>query len=127
MSEKTHDSNHEASIGAEPETSGDTLPLHHRCWCRTDPHRPHISNIKESILDLPEMYLLQTKPERPLTLLYSWLLAKESHLMKHAKFYTDRGFDVLRVKLSVFDILFPANGSKVRSRYIRHITDSIMH
>ncbi|KAB7503882.1 hypothetical protein Anas_05916 [Armadillidium nasatum] len=50
---------------------------------------------------------------RPLTLLYTWMLAKDKHVIKYSKFYLDRGIEVLRVRLSLFDLLRPTKGSQV--------------
>lgn len=52
--------------------------------------------------------------ERPLTLLFCWLMAKERHVRKYAQFYTNMGIDVLKVRISPFDLLRPTKGSQVR-------------
>ncbi|KAF2354518.1 Protein of unknown function DUF829 TMEM53 [Trinorchestia longiramus] len=50
---------------------------------------------------------------RPLTLLFSWLMSKDSHLKKFVKFYTELGFDVLKIRISPFDLIRPTKGSQV--------------
>ncbi|MCL4115743.1 UNVERIFIED_CONTAM: hypothetical protein GTU68_044616 [Idotea baltica] len=56
--------------------------------------------------------------DRPLTLLYSWMLAKDKHMMKYSKFYTDRGINVLKVRISPFDLLRPVKGSQVLAEQV---------
>lgn len=51
--------------------------------------------------------------ERPLTLLFCWLMAKERHIRKYAQFYTNMGIDVLKVRISPFDLLRPTKGSQI--------------
>ncbi|XP_047492770.1 transmembrane protein 53-B-like [Penaeus chinensis] len=51
--------------------------------------------------------------ERPLTLLFCWLMAKERHVRKYAQLYTNLGIDVLKVRVSPFDLLRPTKGSQV--------------
>lgn len=41
------------------------------------------------------------------------MLAKDKHVIKYSKFYLDRGIEVLRVRLSLFDLLRPTKGSQV--------------
>lgn len=50
--------------------------------------------------------------ERRLVVLMSWLEAKEKHIEKYRQFYLERGFDVLNVKTSPWDLLLPAVGVK---------------
>lgn len=56
--------------------------------------------------------------ERPLTLLFCWLMAKERHVRKYAQFYTNLGIDVLKVRISPFDLLRPTKGSQVRNEVL---------
>ncbi|XP_076053906.1 uncharacterized protein LOC143032774 [Oratosquilla oratoria] len=49
--------------------------------------------------------------ERPMTLLFCWLMSKERHIRKYAQFYTDMGIDVLKVRISPIDLLRPTRGS----------------
>ena len=51
--------------------------------------------------------------KRPLALIFSWLMAKDKHVKKYAKFYTDQGIDVLKVRTSPFDALRPTKGTQV--------------
>lgn len=51
--------------------------------------------------------------ERPLTLLFCWLMAKERHIRKYAQLYTNMGIDVLKIRISPFDLLRPTKGSQV--------------
>lgn len=54
-----------------------------------------------------------SKHDRPLTLLFCWLMAKEKHIRKYAKMYTNMGVDVLKIRVSPFDLLRPTKGSQV--------------
>ncbi|ESO08874.1 hypothetical protein HELRODRAFT_168792 [Helobdella robusta] len=45
---------------------------------------------------------------KPVVILYSWLLAKNRHINKCSDIYLDRGFDVLQVKVSPRQVLWPA-------------------
>lgn len=51
--------------------------------------------------------------DKPLVLLYSWLLGKDKHLLKYSKFYTDRDCNVLKIKITPFELLRPTKGSQV--------------
>ncbi|XP_042217760.1 uncharacterized protein LOC121863264 isoform X2 [Homarus americanus] len=51
--------------------------------------------------------------ERPLTLLFCWLMARERHIKKYAQLYTTMGFDVLKIRLSPFDLIRPTKGSQL--------------
>lgn len=53
-----------------------------------------------------------TTSERRLVVLLSWLEAKEKHIEKYREFYLHRGFDVLNVKTSPWDLLLPNYGAK---------------
>ncbi|XP_064084165.1 uncharacterized protein LOC135199967 [Macrobrachium nipponense] len=53
--------------------------------------------------------ILSTK-DRPLTLLFCWLMAKDRHIRKYADFYNRQGIDVLGVKVSPFEVLRPTKG-----------------
>lgn len=62
--------------------------------------------------------------ERRLVVLMSWLKAKEKHIEKYRQFYLDRGFDVLNVKTSPRDLLFPTIGAKKISKdFIRFMAE----
>lgn len=49
----------------------------------------------------------------PLVLMMSWLLAKQKHLKKYAKIYTDLGFDVLVVHVTPWQFIWPAKGTQL--------------
>lgn len=53
------------------------------------------------------------KSKKPLAIILSWMLAKESHLEKYRSLYLTRGFDVLTVNIAPKDLLFPVSGSQV--------------
>lgn len=51
--------------------------------------------------------------KRPLTILLSWLMSKDSHVKKFVNIYNDLGFDVLKLRISPLDLLRPQTGSQV--------------
>ncbi|RXG70364.1 hypothetical protein Avbf_01003 [Armadillidium vulgare] len=51
--------------------------------------------------------------KEPLTLMYSWMLAKDQHVMKYSKLYLDKGINVLKIKISLFDLLLPTRGTQI--------------
>jgi hypothetical protein len=60
----------------------------------------------------------QSNPGRPLTVLLSWLMSKDSHTKKFVKFYTDLGFDVLKIRISPFDLIRPVRGTQARAQSV---------
>ncbi|KAG4074573.1 hypothetical protein HA402_004444 [Bradysia odoriphaga] len=51
--------------------------------------------------------------ERPLTIILAWLMSQQKHIQKYAKYYLDNGFDVLTVKTTPWQLLWPVGGSQV--------------
>lgn len=51
--------------------------------------------------------------DRPLLILLCWLLAQRKHVMKYANFYMEQGFDVVTVTVSPWQLMWPANGTRV--------------
>ncbi|XP_054153456.1 uncharacterized protein LOC128952139 [Oppia nitens] len=49
---------------------------------------------------------------RPLVVFFAWMLAKDKHIEKYRNLYFRRGFDVLTVKTSPFELMFPTIGSQ---------------
>lgn len=43
-----------------------------------------------------------------------WLMAKQKHVKKYAQLYTDQGYDVVRVSVSPWQVIWPKNGSQVK-------------
>lgn len=67
---------------------------------------------------------MATSSERRLVILLSWLQAKEKHIEKYRQFYLDRGFDVLNVKTSPWDLLLPNIGArKISQDFVRFMID----
>ncbi|XP_045600988.2 transmembrane protein 53-B isoform X2 [Procambarus clarkii] len=60
-----------------------------------------------------EMASTLSKHDRPLTLLFCWLMARERYIKKYAQLYTNMGCDVLKIRISPFDLLRPTKGSQV--------------
>lgn len=49
--------------------------------------------------------------QRPLAVLLTWLAAKESHIEKYRSLWLQKGFDVLTVKMTPYQLLLPKYGS----------------
>ncbi|XP_014272599.1 transmembrane protein 53-B isoform X2 [Halyomorpha halys] len=58
----------------------------------------------------PEVIL---ETNRPLVLLLPWLLAKPKHTRKYIELYLDKGFDVLKIQITIWKVLWPVIGSQV--------------
>lgn len=56
---------------------------------------------------------LNLNEERPLTIILPWLMSQQKHIQKYAKYYLDNGFDVLTVRTTPWQLLWPVNGSQV--------------
>ena len=48
----------------------------------------------------------------PLVVLLTWLAAQEKHIEKYRSLYLKKGFDVMTVKTSPYELLFPGFGAK---------------
>lgn len=57
---------------------------------------------------------LTTPQDKPLVLLLSWLMAKKNHIYKYANLYIDKGFDVLNVTITPWQLLWPTKGAQVK-------------
>lgn len=51
--------------------------------------------------------------DRPLAVIFSWLMAKKKHIMKFSDFYKQQGFDVLTVSITPFQLVWPVKGAQV--------------
>ncbi|XP_049765235.1 transmembrane protein 53 [Schistocerca cancellata] len=59
-------------------------------------------------------FKIVSKPtNKPLVVLLPWLLAQQKHIMKYGRFYLDQGFDVLKVSLTPWQLLWPTKGSQL--------------
>ncbi|GJQ75038.1 hypothetical protein Trydic_g9657 [Trypoxylus dichotomus] len=56
---------------------------------------------------------LSPDQNRPLVVMPSWLMAKEKHIIKYAKFYMDYGFDVLNISVTPWQLLWPVKGTQI--------------
>ncbi|KAK7081995.1 hypothetical protein SK128_014242 [Halocaridina rubra] len=50
--------------------------------------------------------------KRPMTLLFAWLMSREKHIHKYCQFYNNLGIDVLKVRISPYDLLRPTKGAQ---------------
>lgn len=54
---------------------------------------------------------------RPLLVILTWLLSKRQHVMKFVNLYMEQGFDVAMVSLTPWQLMWPAKGSRVSTRW----------
>ena len=50
--------------------------------------------------------------ERPLVVLFGWMLAKKRHLNKYGNLYLSKGFDVLSIQVPPTQVLWPVSAQK---------------
>ncbi|XP_046384324.1 uncharacterized protein LOC124154556 [Ischnura elegans] len=60
-----------------------------------------------------KLVLANPPPGKSLVVLLPWLLSRPKHIQKFAKLYLDYGFDVLTVRLTPWQLLWPVKGSQV--------------
>ncbi|KAF5302289.1 hypothetical protein FQA39_LY10328 [Lamprigera yunnana] len=58
-------------------------------------------------------YKVSNPSNKPLVVLLSWMMAKRKHVFKFANLYVDRGFDVLSVNITPWQLMWPTKGSHV--------------
>ncbi|GFQ96610.1 uncharacterized protein TNCT_210971 [Trichonephila clavata] len=58
------------------------------------------------------------RKKKPLAVILSWMLAKDSHIEKFRNIYISRGYDVLTVNIAPKDLLFPVSGSQVVAKNV---------
>ncbi|KAH9399172.1 hypothetical protein TYRP_018079 [Tyrophagus putrescentiae] len=74
-----------------------------------------------------EMTKVDSIATRPLVLLFGWMLSKNSHLEKYRQFWTSRGYDILTVQTSPFDLLLPSlGGRKVAQNVFNFLTRELV-
>ncbi|KRT85116.1 hypothetical protein AMK59_353 [Oryctes borbonicus] len=56
-------------------------------------------------------YKVDLGKTRALAVMPTWLMAKEKHILKNAKFYLDYGIDVLNIRLQMWQLLLPRQGT----------------
>jgi hypothetical protein len=71
-----------------------------------------LSHISSSIESKEESNSSIYPSDRPLVVLLTWLAAQDKHIEKYSSLYLQKGFDVLTVKTSPFDLLFPTIGAR---------------
>lgn len=50
---------------------------------------------------------------KPLVIMLPWLLAEKKHVNKYAEIYTSKGFNVLSISLTPWQLLWPAKGTQL--------------
>lgn len=62
------------------------------------------------------IFRLKHPVDKPLVVIMAWLMAKPGPLMKYAQIYIDRGFDVLTLTVSPWQLMWPTKGCQVVTR-----------
>lgn len=62
--------------------------------------------------------------ERPLAVLFGWMLAKQRHLDKYGNLYLSKGFDVLTVQVPPSQVLWPIKAQKRITSLLTTLEDS---
>lgn len=65
--------------------------------------------------------------DKPLVLMLSWLLAKQKHIAKYAKIYTDQGYDVLAVEITPWQLLWPTKGTQLVALDVLNFLENNTH
>ncbi|KAG5679530.1 hypothetical protein PVAND_009091 [Polypedilum vanderplanki] len=68
--------------------------------------------------DLQTLRLKQESDDKPLVVIFSWLNAKQKHLLKYSHLYLDQSFDVLIIKINPWQLLWPKTGAQVLAENI---------
>lgn len=68
-------------------------------------------------------FKLNATLDKPLVILLSWLLAKRKHVFKFADYYITHGFDVLKVNITPWQMLWPTKGSQVIANEVATFLD----
>lgn len=67
---------------------------------------------------------VESSSDRPMVLMYGWLLSRSRHIYKYADFYLGNNFDVLHVKIHPFDLLQPKRAFKVVDQMVEFLSHS---
>lgn len=59
----------------------------------------------------------------PLLIMPSWLMARRKHINKYAEVYIKRGFDVLTISISPWQLFWPTKGAQVVAADILHFLE----
>lgn len=59
------------------------------------------------------IYRLKTQFDKPLVILFQWLMAKPKHVKKYAELYIDHGYDVIAVNVTPWQVMWPTKGTQV--------------
>lgn len=59
------------------------------------------------------VYNLNVANNRPLLVIFTWLLSKRRHVMKFVNLYMEQGFDIVVVSLTPWQLMWPMKGSRV--------------
>lgn len=72
-----------------------------------------LSKIKLETQLTPSTTVITTDRPRPLVVMLAWMLARHKHLAKYAQIYLQRGYDVLTVSITPWQLLWPVKGCQL--------------
>jgi hypothetical protein len=67
---------------------------------------------------------LENQEDKPLVIMLSWLMAKRKHIFKYADFYISKGFDVMNISVTPWQLLWPLKGTQLMAVDILKFLDS---
>ncbi|CAH2055644.1 unnamed protein product, partial [Iphiclides podalirius] len=73
----------------------------------------YITNDKVKLTLDPNTMKLDKRRGRPICVMITWLLARQKHVMKYASLYLERGFDVVSVSCTPWQLMWPMKGSQL--------------
>ncbi|XP_074660974.1 transmembrane protein 53-like [Tubulanus polymorphus] len=60
---------------------------------------------------------------KPLVILFAWLLARKKHIKNYSDYYLGRGFDVLNVRINPLQVLWPKTAQKVVHQILDYVRE----
>lgn len=105
------------------------LPFQGPMVLNMDQRKIHYLNVSKNIQLLSSdkksakvVDLKLTEPQnKPLVVLLTWLMSKKPHIVKYAEFYSERGFDIMSINISPWQLLWPARGTQVKTDIINFV------
>lgn len=63
-----------------------------------------------------QLPLVNLEHNRPVVILLAWMLAQRKHVDKYLDLYLKKGFDILKISISVKQLLWPTEGSQIAAQ-----------
>lgn len=84
----------------------------------------YISNDKVKLKLDPSTFKLDQSIERPLCIMMNYMMANPKHVQKYADLYMTRGYDVIAVSCTPWQLMWPVTGSQVIADQLLKFMDS---